>query len=159
MGDKPVVVFLRLLWTVVAIGSQVDQSSGWLEVTRRRYCSTHWFFRSDSPSVWGWKAVDRFCRIPNHMVSAFPKCDVKRGSRSVISLVGSLNHRYTCSRYNWAIPTPVIVVEQGRNMALLEHPWSTIVSIASWPRTGGRPVIRSMQTCWKGSALGSVVIW
>src|SRR5713226_429234 len=58
--DKPVVVFLWLLWTAMAIGSQVDQSSGWLEVTRQRYCSTHWFFHSDRPSVWGWKAVDRF---------------------------------------------------------------------------------------------------
>ncbi len=60
--------------------------------------------------------------MPNRMVNAFPKCDVKRGSRSVISFDGSPNHRYTCSRYSQAIPTPVIVVEQGKNMALLEHP-------------------------------------
>src|SRR5258708_16277623 len=93
LGDRPVVVFLRLLWTAVAIGSQTDQSAGWLEVTRRRYCSIHWFFRSDRPSVWGWKAVDRFCWIPSRMFSAFPKCDVKRGARSVINLVGSPNHR------------------------------------------------------------------
>src|SRR5258708_9347024 len=143
----------------VAIGSQVDQSSGWLEVMRHRYCSTHWFFRSDSPSVWGWKAVDRFCWIPRHAVSAFPKCDVKRGSRSVISFMGSPNHRYTWSRYSWAIPTPVIVVEHGRNMALREHPWLMMVSMASWPRMGGRPVMRSIQTCWKGSASDSAVIW
>src|SRR5260221_461511 len=78
------------------------------------------------------------------MVSAFPKCDVKRGSRSVISLVGRPNHRYTCSRYNWAIPTPVIVVEQGRNMVLREHPWSTIVSMASWTLSQAYPQFEAM---------------
>src|SRR5258708_16119915 len=142
----------------VAMGSETDQSSGWLEVTRRRYCSTHWFFRSDSPSVWGWKAVERFCWIPSREARALPKCDVKGGSRSVISLVGSPNHLYTCSRYNRAIPSPVIVTEQGRNTALREHPWSTIVNIASWFRIGGRPVIRSIQICLNGSVSGSVVM-
>jgi hypothetical protein len=44
------------------------------------------------------------------------------GSLSEITLIGSPNHRYTCSRYNCATPSPVIVVEQGRNTAALEHP-------------------------------------
>src|SRR5258708_38213310 len=92
LGDRPMVVFLRLLWTAVAIGSQVDQSSGWLEVTRRRYCSTHWFFRSDNPSVWGWKAEDSFWWIPRRAARALQKFDVKRGSRAVISFFGSTQH-------------------------------------------------------------------
>ena len=51
LGDSPVVMFFLLLCTAVAMVSQWVQSSGDAEVTRRRYCSTHWFFRSDSPSV------------------------------------------------------------------------------------------------------------
>src|SRR6266852_4461666 len=51
LGDKPVVVFFLLLCTAEAIVSQEVQLSGDAEVTRRKYCSTHWFFRSVSPSV------------------------------------------------------------------------------------------------------------
>src|SRR6266566_8902742 len=51
LGDSPVVAFFLLLCTAVAMVSQCVQSSGDAAVTRRRYCSTHWFFRSDSPSV------------------------------------------------------------------------------------------------------------
>src|SRR5450631_391427 len=80
LGDKPVVSFLRLLCTADAIASHCVQSSGDVEVTKRRYCSTHWFFRSEMPSVWGWNAEERFCWIPNLLVRLFPKCDVKRGS-------------------------------------------------------------------------------
>jgi hypothetical protein len=64
-GDSLVVSFLRLLCTSNAKSSHWVQSSGVMEVTRRRYCSTHWFFLSDIPSVWGWKAEDRFCLIPS----------------------------------------------------------------------------------------------
>src|SRR6266849_6050150 len=84
LGDKPVVVFFLLLCTADAIVNQEVQPSGDADVTRRRYCSTHWFFRSDSPSVWGWKAEDKFCSIPNFLVRALPKWDVNLGSRSLI---------------------------------------------------------------------------
>ena len=53
LGDRSVVLFLLLLWTAVVIASQWVQSSGEVDVTKWRYCSTHWFFRSDIPSVWG----------------------------------------------------------------------------------------------------------
>src|SRR5712672_1066501 len=99
---------------------------------RRRYCSTHWFFRSESPSVWGWNAVDRFCLAPILLASMCPKCEVKRGSLSEMIFDGSLNHRYTLLKYNWATPGPVIVVAQGRKTATQEHPWSTIVSTKSY---------------------------
>jgi hypothetical protein len=158
LGDKPVVEFLRLLCTAVARAIQWVQSSGDADVTSRRYCSTHWFFRSDRPSVWGWNAVDKFCWIPNFWLRALPKWDVKRGSLSLITLLGSPNHRYTWSMYNCAISGPVIVVEQGRNIVALEHPWSTIVRIASFPLCFGSPVIRSMAILWKGSVPSSVVM-
>jgi hypothetical protein len=92
-----VVAFQALLCTAVAIGSQRAQSS-WLVQISRRYCSIHWFFRSDRPSVWGWNAVDKFCVIPSVRVMAFPKWEVKRGSRSLMILRGSPNHRNTFSR-------------------------------------------------------------
>ncbi len=60
LGDSPVVVLTRLLCTTVANASQCVHPLGLFEVTSRRYCSTHWFFHSESLSVWGWKAVDRF---------------------------------------------------------------------------------------------------
>ena len=44
-------------------------------------------------------------------------------------------------------------------MATLEHPWSTMVRIASFPLCFGKPVIRSMATCWNGRVFSLVVIW
>src|SRR6266576_4598503 len=139
LGDNPVIAFFLLLCTAVAMVSQWVQSSGDAEVTRRRYCSTHWFFRSDSPSVWGWKAVDTFCRVCSLSVSALLKWDVNLGSLSLMIFVGSPNHRYTLSRYSWAMPGPVIVVSQGRNIAALEHPWSMMVRMAFFPLCVGSP--------------------
>src|SRR5712671_3513701 len=125
---------------------------------RRRYCSIHWFLRSESPSVWGWNAVDKFCLAPILLARARPKCDVKRGSRSEIIFDGSPNHRYTLSKYSWATPGPIIVVAQGRKTAAREHPWSTIVSIESCGPFGGSPVIRSRAICWNGRASSVVGI-
>src|SRR5580692_1176489 len=48
-----VVAFGHRLCTNVARGSHCSQSSCLAEVYRRRYCSTHWFFHSVSPSVCG----------------------------------------------------------------------------------------------------------
>src|SRR6266702_1986298 len=35
----------------------------WSSQKHRRYCSSHWFVRSDCPSVLGWYAVEMFWRI------------------------------------------------------------------------------------------------
>ena len=83
LGDKPVVELCRLLCTAEVMGNQWVQSSGCAKVTKQRYCSTHWFFRSDRPLVWGWNAVERFCWMPSFAVRAFPKWDVNLGSQSV----------------------------------------------------------------------------
>ena len=42
---------------------------------------------------------------------------------------------------------------QGRNTAAQEHPWSTMVRMASLSPCLGSPVIKSMATHWKGLAL------
>ena len=93
LGDSPVVVLIRLLCTVVASARQCVHPFGSFEVTSRRYCSIHWFFRSDSPLVWGWNAVDRFRSMPSFSERALPKCEVNLGSRSLIILVGRPNHQ------------------------------------------------------------------
>jgi hypothetical protein len=46
-----------------------------------------------------------------------------------------------------------MVVEQGKKIAPHEQPWSTMVSIASYPSLLGSPVMRSMAMCEKGLAL------
>ena len=96
--------------------------------------------------------------MPNSFASAFPKCEVNLGSRSEIIRVGSPNHRYTFSRYSWAIWGPVMVVWHGRNNAPLEHPWLTMVRMASKPLLFGSPVIRSIAIYWKGLASGGTGI-
>ena len=80
------------------------------------------------------------------------------GSLSEMTLVGIPNQGYTFCRYSWAIPGPVIVVEHGRKIATLEQPWSTMVSIMSFPFTWGRPIIRSIAICENGLMFGVVVI-
>ncbi len=92
LGDSPVVVLIQLLCTIVASASQCVHPLGSFEVTSHRYCLIHWFFHSDSPSVWGWNTVDKFRWIPSFSVSALPNCEVNLGSRSLIILVGKLNH-------------------------------------------------------------------
>src|SRR6266403_4233541 len=72
LGDSLVVVLIRLLCTTVASANQCVHPLGLFEVTNRRYCSTHWFFCSESPSVWGWNAIDRFRWMLSFSMSALP---------------------------------------------------------------------------------------
>ena len=88
-------------------------------------------------------------------MSAFAKCKVKHGSLSEIIFVGTLNQGNMCWRYNLAIPSPVIVIQHGRNAVAWEHPWSTMVSIASWPLDCGSWVMRSITTVLKGHSVRS----
>ena len=96
--------------------------------------------------------------MPSLQANDFPKCDINLGSQSLITFVGSPYHLYTWSMYSWAIPSPVIFVVHGRNTAALEHPWSMMVRIASFPLCVGRPVIKSIATRWNGRALFVVLI-
>jgi hypothetical protein len=50
------------------------------------------------------------------------------------------------------MPSPVMVVEQGRKMAALVHPWSTIVSMASYGPFFGSCVMRSIVISSNGFA-------
>ena len=66
LGGKPVVAFAELLCTSVATASQSLQSD-WFAAISHRYCSTHWFFCSEMPSVWGWNAVNKFWQISSSL--------------------------------------------------------------------------------------------
>ena len=100
-----------------------------------------------------------FRSILSFVVIAFAKWDVKHGSLSEIIFVGTPNQGSICWRYNLAIPSPVIIVLHGRNSAALEHPWSTMVSITSWPLDCGSWVVRSIATVLKGHSVRSLGMW
>src|SRR5882757_80378 len=93
LGLVPSVALTWSLCTAEATVSHWLQSPCWAFATRRKYCLTHWFLRSESPSVWGWNVVDRFCLTLILLARAHPKCEVKRGSRSEMTFDGSPNHR------------------------------------------------------------------
>src|SRR5579863_6819896 len=97
--------------------------------------------------------------MPNSFANALPKWDVNWGSRSLITLCGSPYQQYTCQRYSAAICGPMIVVLQGRKMAALEHPWSTIVRMASYLLLLGSLVIRSRVICLKGAGEVGTGMW
>ena len=61
--------------------------------------------------------MDRFWSMPNLVASALPKCEVNYGSLSLMIFLGMPNHCTMLSKYNWAMPAPVIFVLQGRNTA------------------------------------------
>jgi hypothetical protein len=98
-----------------------------------RICLTYWFFLSDSLLVCGCVVVLRFCLICNFSAIDLLKCDVNHGLQSLMIFWGNLNHWKTCSKYSCAISGLVIVVLQGKKIAVHEHPWSTMVRIASFP--------------------------
>ena len=89
------------------------------------------------------------------VVNARAKWDVKQGSQSDITFEGTLNHRNRCLRYSRATPSPVMVVWQGRKIVALEHPWSTMVSIASYPFALGSCMMRSKAMTLNGCIDGS----
>ena len=51
-----------------------------------------------------------------------------------------------------------MVVAHGIKIAALEQPWSTMVSIAFFPFTWGRPMIRSIAIWVNSFMLGVVII-
>ena len=95
LGASLVIAFAELLCTRVAIARKVLHSL-LFPATNQRYCSSHWFLHSVSPSVWGWYAIDMFHVMPSSLARARPKWLVKWGSLSDITLVGSPNQGYTC---------------------------------------------------------------
>ena len=80
--------------------------------------------------------------VPWHM--AHMKFLVNQGSLSDIILFGSPKNRNKWRRYKLAMPSPLIFFIHGRNLATLELPWSTMVSMALYFPDLRRSVIRSI---------------
>src|SRR6266581_8465140 len=87
-GEFLVVAFGQELCANWAIGSKSAQLSCWTLLQCRRYCSTHWLFLSDCPSVCGWYADEMFCLIPRTLQRFLMKIDMNCDPLSVMSLFG-----------------------------------------------------------------------
>ena len=154
-GLHLVVALGHQLCTKVAMGSHTSQSSCLADMYSRMYCLTHWFLHSVSLSVCGWKVVLIFRPMLSFVIRACAKWEVNHGSQSDITFEGTLNHGNRCLRYRRATPSPVMFVWQGRKMAALEHPWSTMVRIGSCLLACGNWVMRSRVTMLNGCIDGS----
>src|SRR6266478_6539032 len=81
-GDLPITALGHALWVSWASGSHLAQSVCALFLNIWRYCSSHWFVRSDCPSVCGWYAVLMFCLMFRFLQSSFIAVAVNWGSWS-----------------------------------------------------------------------------
>ncbi len=64
----------------------------WSSQKHRRYCSSHWFVRSDCPSVLGWYAVEMFWHILSAWHNPLAYFDVNLVSQSEMIFFGTPNH-------------------------------------------------------------------
>src|SRR6266702_1108739 len=130
-GDSPVVSFGQLLCANSASGRSACQLS-WHSLTQnRRYCSSHWFVRSDCPSVRGWYAVEMFCVVPVPLHSPLMNFEANFGSLSLMNFSGSPNRGNMCWTISPAVSSAVILSLQGMNTAAFVQSWSVTVSIES----------------------------
>src|ERR1700742_2658779 len=125
------------------IGSKSAQLSCWKFPQIRRYCSISWFTRSDSSSVWGWKAVESLCSIPSFRHNSRVTCAANWGPRSEIILRGNPVRFHTLSRRSWLVCSAVIVLRHGDKIIALLC-LSTTVRMLSYPLEVGRSVMKSI---------------
>jgi len=149
-GDWRATLCFQELWANSATGNNWLQAEGFPDVQGHKYCLIQAFIRSVCPSVWGWKAVERFCWIPSALHISFTNAEVNRGSQSKMILLGSPNQGIRCFRYSSAMPVLSIVFVHGMNLAALEQPWLMIVRMELKPCDLGRSVIRSIDMYWNG---------
>src|SRR6266571_6666984 len=95
-GDSPMVSFGQLLCANSVRGKYACQLSCRSLTQNRRYCSNHWFVRSDCPSVRGWYAVEMFCVVPVPLHNPRMNLDANFGSRSLMNFRGRPNRGNTC---------------------------------------------------------------
>ena len=77
--------------------------------------------------------------------SSWNACAANLGSRSEIISSGNPNLLKRLLRKSMAVPSQVIVLAQGHKITPFERPQSTMTSIESYPSTGGRSVIKSIE--------------
>src|SRR6266702_3921215 len=151
-GDSPIVSFGQLLCANSARGKYACQLSCRSFTQNCRYCSSHWFVRSDCPSIRGWYAVDMFCVVPVALHSPRMKREANFRSLSLMNLSGSPNRGNTCWTIRPAVSSAVILSLHGMKRAALVQSWSVTVRIASYPCEMGNLVMKSNATVSKGIA-------
>jgi hypothetical protein len=82
--------------------------------------------------------------MPVSLQIVHEKLKVKCGSLSDMIHHGRPNYGTRWRRYSLVTPGPSIVFVHGMNLAALEHPWSTMVRMLSYPSDFGKSVMRSM---------------
>ncbi len=87
-GELFVVALGQELCANWAIGKKSAQLSCCILLQCRRYCSSHWLFLLDCPSVWGWYADDMFCLIPSVSQRVLVNIDMNCVPLSVMSHLG-----------------------------------------------------------------------
>jgi len=99
-GDWWVLWCGRALCANSIMGRRVAQLFCWKFPHIRRYCSSSWLTRSDSPSICGWKVVDNFCLIPNFHQNSWVTCAANCRPRSEIIVNGKPVRFHTLSISN-----------------------------------------------------------
>ena len=111
------------------------------------------------PSVLGWNIVLRFCLIHMALHSVLTKFPVNLGSLLDMMHLGIPYQGKRCWRYSSTTSSLVISLLHSMNLVALEHPWSTMVRMVSYPLDLSRSVIKSMETYWKGPSSVGVMKW
>src|SRR6266571_1517586 len=151
-GDSPMVSFGQLLCANSVRGKYACQLSCCSLTQNRKYCSSHWFVRSDCPSVLGWYAVEIFCVIPVPLHNPLMNLDANFGSLSLMNFSGSPNRGKMCWTINPVVSSAIMLSLHGMNIAALVQSWSVMVSIESHPCETGSLVMKSSTTVSNGIA-------
>ena len=81
------------------------------------------------------------------------KAEANWGPQSEMRVLCSPNCLKTKLKNNWVIPAASTVLEQGARITPFVRPWSTTTITESDPKERGRSVMRSTESCLKGSEL------
>jgi len=119
-----------MLWANLAKGRSSAQLSCWKLQNTHRNCLISWLMCLVSPSVWGWKVVEREPFTSSLFQSSLIILAANWGPRSEITCVGKPVLCQTLLRYNSDVCSTVISFLQGAmTTALLKR--STVTNIES----------------------------
>ena len=89
--------------------------------------------------------VDKDDLTPSNFKSSMKVLDANWGPQSDMILSSSPKRLYKFSNNNCMVSSAVIVFEQGIRIIPFVNPWSTTTRMESYPFTGGRSVMKSME--------------
>ena len=95
--------------------------------------------------------MERWTLYLRSLASPLAKAEVNCGPRSEIRISWSPKCLNMWSKKSWAIPFTSTVFEQGASITPFIRPWSTTTIRELYPCERGKSVIRSTESCLKGS--------